>query len=127
MLALPVNIQDQSKNYGEEDEHRHRPLSIGDPNDDYNRTYPEDVPEYTTAVTFMFFDRDTKLDKDSINMTADTCREVSTSLFQAYMNANNPELILPHPFANEGLEYYSTNPGYLPAVELGFFQKWSSV
>ena len=46
--------------------HRHKPLSLGDPNDEYIRTYPEDVPEYTTAVTFMFFDRDTQLDKESI-------------------------------------------------------------
>ena len=36
------------------------------------------------------------------------------------MNANNPSIIRPHPFANEGLYYYSTNPGYLPAVELDF-------
>ena len=106
--------------------HRHKPLSLGYPDDDdddddyYDRTYPEDVPEYTTAVTFMFFDRDTQLDKESINMTADICREVSTSLFQAYMNANNPSIIHPHPFADEGLYYYTTNAGYLPAVELDF-------
>ena len=111
---------DSNRLYGEGEEHRHKPRSLGYPDDDYDRTYPEDVPEYTTAVTFMFFDRDTQLDKESINMTADICREVSTSLFQAYMNANNPSIRHPHPFADEGLYYYSTNPGYLPAVELDF-------
>ena len=121
-----VDISDEHKDttrlYDQagDERHRHKPLSLGDPNDDYDRTYPEDVPEYTTAVTFMFFDRDTQLDVQEINMMADTCREVDTSLFQAYMNANNPSIISPHPFAAEGLYYYSTNPGYLPAVELDF-------
>ena len=100
--------------------HRHKPLGLGDPADDYDRTYPEDVPEYTTAVTFLLFDRDTQLDVERINMTGTTCREVSTSLFQAYQNANNPKFVRPHPFADEGLYYYATNVHYLPAVELDF-------
>ena len=121
-VGTAVDHLDSNRLYDQETDegHRHKPLSLGDPNDDYDRTYPEDVPEYTTAVTFMFFDRDTQLDKESINMTADICREVSTSLFQAYMNANNPSFIRPHPFADEGLYYYTTNAGYLPAVELDF-------